>query len=390
MVASWRGIAGRHERGKAVSQSVVMFDRGRMSTVGWHRQSAAERRAMLTEILAQVSSEALQGDTLESVLKRIVNCLVARLPVTIASIILLNDSQTHFVQEVWSGELDLELPAELPWPVELGAAGRCVRTGKAQLISDVENDPDYVPGNSRVSSEYLVPISHSGRLHGVLNLESTEARLFTREVRAAFDAIAVQIAGAVHLACVVRELEQANRKLQLLSMSDGLTGIANRRCLDERLREEWADHARRKQPLALLLVDVDCFKLLNDAQGHLHGDECLRDLAAICIEAIGEEEEALVARYGGEEFAVLLSDCDLRRARRTGERLRRCIDEMELPHPTSLVADHVTVSVGISAVKPRMSFSCESLIDTADRALYKAKDRGRNCLVARSVSVPRK
>ena len=371
-----------------MSSKVVMFDRARMSTAGWHRQSAAERRTMLTEILAQVSGEALQGDTLESVLKRIVDCLIARLPVTIASIILLNESQSHFVQEVWSGEIDLELPAELPWPVELGAAGRCVRSSQPQLITDVENDPDYVPGNSRVSSEYLVPISHSGRLHGVLNLESTEARFFTREVRAAFDAIAVQIAGAVHLACVVRELEQVNRKLQRLSMSDGLTGIANRRCFDERLAEEWASHARRKRSLALLLVDVDCFKLLNDSRGHLHGDECLRDLAAICVEALGADE-SLVARYGGEEFAVILPDCDLRNARRIGERLRRCIDEIALPHPTSFVTDHLTVSVGVSAARPRASQPCESLINIADRALYMAKDRGRNCLVARSVVVPK-
>ncbi|MEZ5462256.1 GGDEF domain-containing protein [Dokdonella sp.] len=355
-----------------------------MSTAGWHRQSVAERRAMLTEILAQVSSEALQGDSLEAVLKRIVDCLVARLPVTIASIILLNESQTHFVQEVWSGELDLELPAELPWPVELGAAGRCVRSGEAQLIADVRSDPDYVPGNSRVSSEYLVPIIHRGCLHGVLNLESTEARFFTREVRAAFDAIAVQIAGAVHLACVVRELEVANRKLQQLSMSDGLTGIANRRCFDERLAAEWSTHLRAKRPLALLLVDVDCFKLLNDARGHLHGDECLRDLADICTEAIGTKE-SLVARFGGEEFAVLLPGCDLRTARRVGEGLRQYIDEMELPHPTSTVSDHVTVSVGISAIKPRASQRCEVLIETADRALYQAKSRGRNRVVARSV-----
>lgn len=369
-----------------MSQSVVRFDRERMSTVGWHRQAAAERRAMLTEILAQVSSEALQGDTLEDVLKRIVDCLIARLPVTIASIILLNESQSHFVQEVWSGEIDLELPAELPWPVELGAAGRCVRSGKAQLITDVESDPDYVPGNSRVNSEYLVPISHRGRLHGVLNLESIEPRFFTRDVRAAFDAIAIQIAGAVHLACVVRELELANRKLQRLSMSDGLTGIANRRCFDERLAEEWTIHARRRRSLALLLVDVDCFKMLNDARGHLHGDECLRDLAAICLEAIGEVD-SLVARYGGEEFAVLLPDCDLRTARRIGEGLRQCIDEMELPHPTSPVADHVTVSVGVSAVRPRAAASSEILIDTADRALYRAKDNGRNGLVARSAQM---
>lgn len=120
----------------------------------------------------------------------------------------------------------------------------------------------------------------------------------------------------------------------------------------------------------------------------MHGDECLRDLAAISIEAIGDDE-SLVARYGGEEFAVLLPDCDLRNARRIGERLRRCIDEIALPHPTSLVTDHVTVSIGISAVRARASLPCEMLIDAADRALYRAKDLGRNCVVARSVAAGR-
>ena len=89
----------------------------------WDERNASGRRAMLTEILAQVSHEALQGDTLESVLQAIVDCATRRLPVTIASIILLNDDGTHFVQEVWSGRLDLQLPGDLPWPVTLGVAG---------------------------------------------------------------------------------------------------------------------------------------------------------------------------------------------------------------------------------------------------------------------------
>jgi hypothetical protein len=112
----------------------------------WSERDASDRRAMLTEILAQVSMEALQGDTLEAVLQRIVDCVARRLPVAIASIILLNDEGTHFVQEVWSG-IELNLPGELPWPVTIGASGRCVRSGEAQLIADVEADADYVPGN---------------------------------------------------------------------------------------------------------------------------------------------------------------------------------------------------------------------------------------------------
>ena len=339
---------------------------------------------MLAEILAQVSSEALQGDSLEAVLKRIVDRIMLRLPVTIASIILLNSSNTHFVQEVWASDLNLDLPTELPWPVELGAAGRCARTGEAQLIADVKCDPDYVPGNSDVRSEYLVPIRHGERIHGVLNLESTDAEFFSAEVREAFDAIALQIAGAVHLATVVRELELANRKLRQLSMSDGLTGIANRRCFDEFLAEEWKRHTDVGNPLALLLVDVDCFKRLNDAHGHLYGDECLRDLAGHC-DSLVENREGLMARFGGEEFAALLTNCGLREARRLGERMRRGVESLGLPHGNSLVATHVTVSIGVSAVVPCANRAAEVLIATSDRALYSAKNGGRNRVVARAV-----
>jgi diguanylate cyclase (GGDEF)-like protein len=343
----------------------------------WDRRDASGRRAMLTEILAQVSHEALQGETLEAVLQAIVDCVARRLPVTIASIILLNDEGTHFVQEVWSGSLDLALPDTLPWPVSLGAAGRCVRSGQAQLIADARADPDYVPGHSAVRSEYIVPIRHRGRLHGVLNLESTRDDLFVPDVLTVFDAIADQIAGAIHLARVVAELEHANHKLQQLSMSDGLTGIANRRCFDLRLAEEWQRHAREQKHLALLLVDVDCFKALNDASGHLYGDECLRELARLSRAAVRDGED-LVARYGGEELALLLPRCALDGALRVGEHLRAQVAAKAMAHPASTVAPHITVSIGISAVRPNARLNAQALIAASDSALYSAKQQGRN------------
>ena len=280
----------------------------------WLERDASGRQAMLAGILAEVSNEALQGDTLEDVLQRIVDCLARQLPVAIASIILLNESGTHFVEEVWSGEIDLDLPSGLPWPIEIGAAGRCVRSGHAQLIADVERDPDYIAGNDKVRSEYLVPIRHRARLHGVLNLESTRVDFFVPEACAVFDAVATQIAGAIHLARVVRELEVANRHLRLLSMSDGLTGIANRRSFDEQLVDAWRRHAESGLPLSLLLVDVDHFKSINDAVGHLHGDACLRAIAAQCL-AAAPDSTSIVARFGGDEFAMLLPGCEAAEAR---------------------------------------------------------------------------
>lgn len=367
-----------------MTQSTAHEHGMQVSEPPWVERDASGRRAMLTEILAQVSIEALQGETLEGVLQHIVDCIARRLPVTIASIILLNEEGTYFVQEVWAGLLALDLPSGMPWPVAIGASGRCARTGEAQLIANVEADPDYVPGNTDVASEYLVPVRHRARLHGVLNLESTRADFFTPEVCAVFNAIAIQVAGAIHYARVVRELEHANRTLQQLSMSDGLTGIANRRCFDERLAEEWQRHARDGRSLALLLVDVDWFKPLNDARGHLHGDECLRSLAAVCSSVLREPVE-LLARYGGEEFALLLPGCGLEEGRRMAECLRGRVETLGLTHLTSPVAGYVTVSVGVSVICPNATQSPNILIEASDRALYAAKAQGRNCVVARAV-----
>lgn len=334
--------------------------------------------AMLAEILAQVSREALQGEDLDAVLRGIVDCLVQRLPVAIASIILLNDAGTHFEREVYAGELLLMNPGlGNDWPISTGAAGRCVRSGEPILITDVDGDPDYVAGNPSVKAEYMVPIRHRSRLHGVLNVESTRVDFFTPGACAVFDAVANQIAGAIHIARLADQLEAANRQLQQLSMIDGLTGIANRRRFDEQLLACWARLAEEAQPLALLLVDADCFKKLNDASGHLHGDECLRRLARVCL-PFADRDDDLVARYGGEELVLLLPRRDGKAARAIGEQLRRQVELTGMAHPDSCVASVVTVSVGVGVVTPEASQSPDQLIAVADAALYAAKAGGRN------------
>lgn len=344
----------------------------------WLAQDVGARRTTLTRIMVRISREALQGEGLHAILQGICACIVAELPVAIASVVLLNEANTNFVKEVYAGELTLSpLVADGFWPVSRGAAGRCARLGSPQLIADVDVDPDYVAGNSYVRSEYLVPIRHGRRLHGVLNIESARTDFFDAEACAVFDAVAYLVAGAIHFARMADELTLANRKLERISMSDGLTGIANRRCFDERLQADWARGARNREPLALLLADADAFKPLNDASGHLYGDECLRELARIC-EGFVESDHDLVARFGGEELVLLLPGRSLATAGAIAERLRAAVEAAGLPHPDSPVAGCVTISIGVSAVVPEPGQPAESLVAMADRALYSAKLQGRN------------
>jgi diguanylate cyclase (GGDEF)-like protein len=346
--------------------------------VPWDAQDASARQATLTHILIRISREALQGASLDSLMQGICDCLVTELPVEIVSVLLLDDDNKEFVREVYSGEFT-ESPLAVPgrWPITVGAAGRCVQLGRPHLIPDISIDPDYVPGNTTARSEYLVPIRHGRRLHGVLNLESSRTDFFGPEACAVFNAVANLVAGAIHFARMADELTKANLKLQQLSMRDGLTGIANRRQFDARLADAWARQGRDGVPLALLLADADFFKALNDSAGHLRGDECLRRLARIC-ERFAVDERDLVARYGGEEFVLLLPGRTLEEAVAEGEALRRAVAEEALAHPASPLAAHVTISVGVAALVPSVEASPEQLVAAADRAMYEAKTGGRD------------
>ena len=346
--------------------------------VPWDAQDAPARQATLTRILIRISREALQGASLDSLMQGICDCLVAELPVAIVSVLLLDDDNSHFVHEVCAGEFTQSpLAVAGKWPVTVGAAGRCVQLGRPHLIRDTETDPDYVPGNATARSEFLVPIRHGRRLHGVLNLECARTDFFDSESCAVFEAVADLVAGAIHFARIADELTEANRRLEQLSMRDALTGIANRRQFDARLAQAWARQAREGAPLALLLADVDFFKALNDSAGHLRGDECLRRLARIC-ERFAVNEHDLVARYGGEEFVLLLPARTPEEAIAQAEALRRAVAEEALPHPASALAKHVTVSVGVAALVPAADASPEQLVAAADRALYDAKSGGRD------------
>ncbi|AFZ57254.1 diguanylate cyclase [Anabaena cylindrica FACHB-243] len=171
--------------------------------------------------------------------------------------------------------------------------------------------------------------------------------------------------------------EDANQKLEKLVNLDSLTQVANRRCFDGRLQAEWNRLKRERQPLSLILFDVDKFKLYNDYYGHFGGDDCLIRIAQT-VQKIVNRPADLVARYGGEEFSVLLPNTDLVEAIKVAQSIQQAIHDQAIPHAKSDVKDIVTLSLGIASLIPTCDIKPDTLITSADKALYNAKRQGRD------------
>jgi len=169
------------------------------------------------------------------------------------------------------------------------------------------------------------------------------------------------------------DLQNANMELKRLAAVDGLTQIANRRSFDQLLRQEWKRMFREKQPLSLILSDIDYFKAFNDTYGHLMGDDCLRTVAQTiehCLRRPGDR----VARYGGEEFAVILPNTDLDGAGYIANAIRESVEQLMIPHASSASTEHVTISLGVAAAIPSAAMDVDAFIKKADAALYTAKE----------------
>ncbi|MDC0834510.1 Adenylate cyclase [Geitlerinema sp. FC II] len=179
-------------------------------------------------------------------------------------------------------------------------------------------------------------------------------------------------------------LETANRQLHHIATSDSLTQIANRRRFDEYLNHEWQRMARERQPLSLILCDVDDFKRFNDTYGHPTGDVCLKQIAQAMRRSVKRPAD-LVARYGGEEFAVVLPNTHANGALKVARAIREEVWKLAIPHATSRVSDRVTLSLGVATQIPVFARLPELLVAASDRALYEAKARGRNCAVAQTI-----
>ena len=227
------------------------------------------------------------------------------------------------------------------------------------FLSSKEADQDLDRAIEAGGDDYLVkPVSFvvlNAKIRALQRIESTRTKLLE----------------------ISRELAAANRELESLSRQDGLTGIANRRYFDSYLLTEVKRASRERQPLSLILADVDHFKAFNDCYGHQAGDDCLRQVASM-LKAVGRRPADLAARYGGEEFAIVLPATAMEGAVDVAKSLARAIDGMSIPHARSGVSRTISLSQGIASLIPAQDTTPESVIQLADQALYQAKQQGRN------------
>ena len=345
------------------------------------------------------AAQALSNETgLRKVLARLIAIVGENAGAQVARLLLLSNGAWQLEAEIdgdavtvlQSRRIDLDAGGDLQFP--LSVLRYVIRTGSEVIEDSIAGGPrfgaDPYVAQQRPRAVMCLPIRHGGRVDGLLYLENRLAEASFTAERVAFLRMLgaqamISIASArLHDSLEQRvlertaQLEEANRKLAALSITDGLTGLSNRRHVDEVLRAECARATRLGQPLAVILLDVDHFKKYNDRYGHQDGDACLVRVAQ-ALAAGTRRASDLAARYGGEEFAVVLPNTDTLEACRIGEALRGAIEGLAIPH-AGAPAGQVTISVGIAVQPAPGGVDPDTLLRQADAALYRAKDGGRN------------
>ena len=246
-----------------------------------------------------------------------------------------------------------------------GVAGWVAEKGEPVIVHDASLDPRFFDGVDKISNFVTrnivcVPLRTKDRILGSIEVINKNSGSFDSDDMLILTALANQVAVAIE-----------NARLYEESIVDGLTGLYQRKYFELRLEEELKRSQKYKHPLNLVMIDIDYFKRVNDEHGHLMGDAVLKEVASVFKKSIRLED--VVARYGGEEFVLIMPHTSVENMRKTGERLRTEIEEMEIS------GIRITISVGIGHFDGKeMDFNHRDLINRADRALYLSKKRGRN------------
>lgn len=291
-----------------------------------------------------------------------------------SSLLLLDEASNELSVKAAVGPR-AEIAREMRMRMGEGVSGSVLSEGRALVVRDVESTghtPAPADRSYKTKSFISYPISVGGRKIGVLNVtDKAGGGLYTDIDLSLIESIAPQMALALDRA----EWHEKANQFQLMSITDPLTGMLNRRYLIERLAEELKRSKRHEYPMSFMMIDIDDFKIYNDRSGHQAGDLAL-EMTAQCLKSALRGAD-VASRYGGEEFCILLPQTTLEEATAIAERIRRRVLRMRFPHGKSQPLGAVTISLGVSTFHPGLD-TPELMIRTADLALYLAKSRGKN------------
>jgi len=354
----------------------VLGSQAALAIVAARDRERLEQRILHLNALYQISQLSSRDEGLDGVLGTMLEVAQALIPLGQIAILLLDERRETLCVRVSHGYA--EGVEGLVIPLGKGVTGRAAQTGETIVVNDLAAEADYIPGVSGARSEIAVPLVVEGRVIGVLNSEALDANAYSHDQVRMLSVIAQQ-------AAVVLRTAQLHAETWRLSITDPLTGVFNRREYIRRLEDHLLRAKRYGESLAVVFLDLDHFKSLNDHHGHDAGDLALQQVAEALRRAIRDSDT--MARIGGEEFAVLLDRADLDEAVMAAERLRIAIESVRLDLGCESM-HRVTVSGGI-AVYPDDGLDAKTLLRRADAALYDAKSGGRNRIfLAREVADP--
>jgi diguanylate cyclase (GGDEF)-like protein len=328
--------------------------------------TSKERKAAQLEAINLIARQTTAVLDLSELLDKVCNLVLQAFPVDHAAILLLDESKLVF--RAHRGTLTPRFPEGASLSSDEGLCGKSLAMGRPVLENDVSSAFEYIEGFAETRSEVCVPLISFGQSVGVLTLESKKPGAFDENDLASMEAVADICANAIQNA---RYLE----KVRHMAYVDGLTGLFNRRYFENRIEEEIERAKRYQGSMAIIMVDIDHFKRLNDEYGHLLGDDVLRQVSTIF--GINLRKADVACRFGGEEFALIVPQTTGDDAFAVADKLRRMIAATTFPG----VARPVTVTAGVASF-PQNGSTRDELVRAADAALYAGKQSGRNTVIS--------
>lgn len=324
--------------------------------------SLERRRAKQLEAINAIAQQTTAVLDVKELLVKVCSLIQQAFQVSHVSILLREEEDV--VLRAHHGNLTPRILEGGRLPASSGVWGQALGAGKTVIEDDVRTLPEYVGFYAETGSRMCIPLVSFGQTLGALLLDNAEPRAFRAGDVQSLESVADICATAIQNANYVERVRQ-------LAYIDGLTGIFNRRFFELRIAEEIERSRRFATGMAVIMVDIDHFKRLNDEFGHLLGDEVLRQVSSLFHQQLRKID--VVCRYGGEEFAILLSQTNLQHALSVAEKLRRLVETWQFPG----VPRPVTISAG-AATYPEHGLNRDDLVKAADAGLYSAKQAGRN------------